>query len=383
MPNNISEVRESSTKRIYQFIYRQQKTSKLEIATQLQLSRPTVIQALRELSERGLVEKNGYFASTGGRKADALSIAATAKIAIGLEILLDRYEIVAVDLYGSCLRSEKHNTAFCNGEPYFRTVCADIRRFIGTLPVPEDHILGVGIVLQGLISSDGARVTYGKILNCTGLTVDSFTKYLPYPCRMIHDAEAAATVELWNTDIQNAIFFHIRNNLSGALIVNGQFLKGNELKSGVFEHMTIVTDGRPCYCGKNGCVETYCSMRALLAEETRWENSPPPTAENADRFFHRLRQAEGKAVARWERYLRDLALAIDNIHMLIDYDIILGGILAAYLREEDILSLHRLVAARTAFPTDRNFIKISRCAKKPIAAGAALPFIREFLDALP
>ena len=51
-------------------------------------------------------------------------------------------------------------------------------------PVPADHILRVGIVLQGLISSDGARVTYGKILNCTGLTVDSFTKIsavsLPY-----------------------------------------------------------------------------------------------------------------------------------------------------------------------------------------------------------
>ena len=181
---------------------------------------------------------------------------------------------------------------------------------------------------------------------------------------MIHDAEAAATVELWNTDIQNAIFFHIRNNLSGALIVNGQFLKGNELKSGVFEHMTIVTDGRPCYCGKKGLRRNLLLHAGAAGRRNAVENSPPPTVEKADRFFHRLRQAEGKAVARWDRYLRDLALAIDNIHMLIDCDIILGGILAAYLQEEDIGALHRLVAARTAFPTDRNFIKISRCAKK-------------------
>ncbi len=41
-------------------------------------------------------------------------------------------------------------------------------------------------------------------------------------------------------------------NLSGALIVNGKFLKGSELKAVFFEHMTIIPDGKPCYCGKRG-----------------------------------------------------------------------------------------------------------------------------------
>lgn len=376
----IAEGTGTTVGRVYQFLYRQQKTSKLEISTQLQLSRPTVAQALKELSDRRLVEKNGYFASTGGRKADALSIVSAARVAVGLEILLERYEIVAVDLYGTCLRAEQHPLPFSNQEDYFSTVCGAVRSFLRELAVPEERILGVGIVLQGLISSDGARVTYGKILGCTGLTIDRFTRYLPYSCRMIHDAEAAATAELWNTDIRNAIFFHIRNNLSGALIVNGRFLKGNELKSGVFEHMTIVTGGRPCYCGKQGCMETYCSMRALLSEDP--DRDPTPTPEDAARFFCALRAGNPVAETRWDRYLHDLALAIDNLHMLIDYDIILGGHLAAYLLPEDLAALHRLVAARTAFPTDREFIKRARCGTNPIAIGAALPLVREFLSTL-
>lgn len=375
---NFSEGTGTTLGRIYQFLYQQQKTSKLEISTQLQLSRPTVTQALKELSDRKLIEKNGYFASTGGRKADALSIVSSARIAVGLELLAERYEIVAVDLYGVCLRAEQHPLPFSMQEDYFCKVCAAVQTFIGELAFPPERILGIGIVLQGLISSDGARVTYGKILGCTGLTIDRFTRYLPYSCRMIHDAEAAATAELWNTDIQNAIFFHIRNNLSGALIVDGCFLKGNELKSGVFEHMTIVTGGRPCYCGKCGCMETYCSMRALLSEDP--DRGPPPTPEEADRFFCALRAGNAVAAARWDRYLHDLALAIDNLHMLIDYDVILGGHLAAYLQPEDLAALHRLVAARTAFPTDRQFIKRARCGTNPNAIGAALPFIREFLE---
>ena len=95
---NFSEGTGTTLGRIYQFLYQQQKTSKLEISTQLQLSRPTVTQALKELSDRKLIEKNGYFASTGGRKADALSIVSSAKIAVGLELLAERYEIVAVEV---------------------------------------------------------------------------------------------------------------------------------------------------------------------------------------------------------------------------------------------------------------------------------------------
>jgi predicted NBD/HSP70 family sugar kinase len=186
---------------------------------------------------------------------------------------------------------------------------------------------------------------------------------------MVHDGEAAATVELWfSPDIVNAIFVHIRYNMSGALIIGGKFLKGNELKSGVFEHMTIVPGGRPCYCGKQGCVDTYCTLNALLMP-----------GEPVEKFFAALRAGSADEVARWDEYLKYLATAIDNLHMMMDYDVILGGILGRYLAAEDIDRLHRLVSARTAFPTDRRFIRIGATAKIPIAAGAALPHVMHYL----
>ena len=48
------------------------------------------------------------------------------------------------------------------------------------------------------------------------------------------------------------ILSYTGENLSGALIVNGKFLKGSEVKAVFFEHMTIIPDGKPCYCGKRG-----------------------------------------------------------------------------------------------------------------------------------
>ena len=56
-------------KRVYELIYKTQRISKQDIAYQLTLSLPTVSQQLQSLEASGLIERNGSFASTGGRKA--------------------------------------------------------------------------------------------------------------------------------------------------------------------------------------------------------------------------------------------------------------------------------------------------------------------------
>ncbi len=367
-----SELKVTNQKHVLSFIYQVHKTSKSELADKLGFSRPTINQCLKELEDMKLIEKNGFFESTGGRKADAITFIASAKIAIGVELLKSSYEITAINLYGDIIHSEQHELDFQHNDNYYAAVCESIKKFIDDLNLDHDKILGVGIVLQGLISADGTCVTYGKILNCTGLDITSFTKHLPYPCQMIHDAEAAAMVELWNSSsTQNALFLHIRGNLSGAFIVNNAFLKGNELKSGVVEHMTLVENGALCYCGKRGCVEAYCSLNALLKDR-----------ETLPEFFRNLRSGQKDYVRRWNTYLAHLATAIDNVHMLIDYDIILGGILPKYIESSDITLLHKLIKERTAFPTNREYIRTAEHLSVPNAKGAALPYIQKYLDSV-
>lgn len=359
-------------KRVYELIYKTQRISKQDIAYQLTLSLPTVSQQLQSLEASGLIERNGSFASTGGRKAQIISCIYDARISIGIEIRLHTLSMAAIDLRGTLLHTIQYAVPFSNTPDYFELLGEKLTHFLTSLAYPSSSILGIGIVLQGLISADGKTVTYGKILNCTGLTVRAISQYLPFPCTMIHDAEAAATLELWQQpEKKNAIFFHIRENLSGALIVNGKFLKGCELKSGVFEHMTIIPDGKPCYCGKRGCMETCCSVSALLEGD-----------ETLEDFFLHLRKKEHSYEERWLSYLSALTIAIDNLHMVIDYDVILGGSIAPYITDNDIDLLLSKIQKASAFPTDRHFISTASCAGIPIACGAALPYIRKFLESL-
>ena len=340
------------------------------IAQELDFSRPTVTQVLKELTEEGHIIKEGYAESTGGRKANIYTFHGLMKIAIGLELLIDRYEIIAIDLYANMLKYEQKSCTFSNTDSYYEEVSQSVNQFIHSLNVPEESVLGVGIGLQALISSDGESIVYGKILGCTGLKIDQFTKHIPYQCVFSHDAESLANTELWmDSTIQNAIFFNIRGNLSGAVIINGNFFRGGELKSGVFEHMTIVPDGRPCYCGKRGCVNAYCSVSALLKAE-----------ENIDSFFQGVRAGDKDCEKRWEEYLGYLAMVIDNLHMFITSDVILGGTLSRYLIEEDIRQLQQMLCERSAFSNYERHIKISRCTTFPLCHGAALPLINRHLE---
>ena len=54
--------------KVYQYIYQQKETSKLQIVQDLQMGLSTVSQNLNELEADGLINRNGYFESTGGRK---------------------------------------------------------------------------------------------------------------------------------------------------------------------------------------------------------------------------------------------------------------------------------------------------------------------------
>ena len=63
-------------RKIAKYIYHHDGASKQEIAQELGLSMPTVLQRVKELIGEGVVTESGEYESTGGRKAKALSIAA-------------------------------------------------------------------------------------------------------------------------------------------------------------------------------------------------------------------------------------------------------------------------------------------------------------------
>ena len=364
------QIKKTNRQQIYTYIYEHRKVSQQEIAYGLHLSRPTVATNLAEMEEDGLIYKNGLLDSDQiGRKAAAYSVAAAYRIAIGVELTRRQVKIIAVDLYGKKIRRVVLDIPYRNLEAYYKQVCDGILSFIEELPVDDRAILGIGFAMQGLVSSDGTTVTYGVILDCTGLTIDVFTRWLPYPCTFIHDPDGAALSELWSSpELTDAVYLSLSRHLGGSMIIDRAIRAGKHGHSATFEHIRAKPLGEPCYCGKQGCWETVCSMEALLGD-----SEPEP-------FFEAVRQGDPEAARRWQEYLLSLGKLIAGLHLLYDADFILGGHLAPFFREEDIRTLYEEIRRITPFQEDYDFILISKMPSHNITIGAALPYIRRFLE---
>ena len=260
---NIS-VKKINRSKVYQYIYRIKITSLLQIVLDLLMGLSTVCQNLNLLEQDGLIEKNGYFESTGGRKANAIQIVSDFRISIGIGILKNMFHITAVDLYGITLYTNTIPFPYSNTPDYYKQVTDKIKEFIATNQYDEEKILGVSIATQGITSPDHSTVLYGNIMNNTGMILEDFSRYLPYPCYLEHDSKSAAFLELWkHPELDSAVVFLLNRNLGGAIITNHQIHQGSSMHSGTIEHICINPDGPLCYCGNRGCLETYCSATGV------------------------------------------------------------------------------------------------------------------------
>ena len=360
--------------KIYQYIYRSKLTSKLQIVQDLQMGLSTVSQNLNLLENEGLIEKNGYFDSTGGRKANAIQIVSDFRISIGVGILKNMFHITAIDLYGNTVYTDTIPLTYSNTAAYYQQITDKVKDFIEKNQYPEDKILGVSIATQGITSPDNTTVIYGNIMNNTGMLLKDFSRHLPYPCHLEHDSKSAAFLELWNhPELDSAVVFLLNRNLGGAIITNHQIHQGCSMHSGTIEHICVNPDGPLCYCGNRGCLETYCSANSL-------EQASGMTIKE---FFPLLREKKSPQLIQiWEDYLKHLAFAMKNLNLVIDAPIIISGYLAPYFTEEDTDYLLEQINSMTPFELEKEQLLVGTHGQYTPAIGAALFYVKEFIHSV-
>ena len=360
--------------KIYQYIYRSKLTSKLQIVQDLQMGLSTVSQNLNLLENEGLIEKNGYFDSTGGRKANAIQIVSDFRISIGVGILKNMFHITAIDLYGNTVYTDTIPLTYSNTAAYYQQITDKVKDFIDKNQYPENKILGVSIATQGITSPDNTTVIYGNIMNNTGMRLKDFSRHLPYPCHLEHDSKSAAFLELWNhPELDSAVVLLLNRNLGGAIITNHQIHQGCSMHSGTIEHICINPDGPLCYCGNRGCLETYCSANSL----------EQASGMAVKEFFPLLREKKSPQLIQiWEDYLKHLAFAMKNLNLVIDAPIIISGYLAPYFTEDDTDYLLRQINSMTPFELKEEQILVGTHGQYTPAIGAALFYVKEFIQSV-
>jgi len=96
---------------------------------------------------------------------------------------------------------------------------------------------------------------------------DMFSKRLGIPVAMTNDANAAAMGEMKYgvaVGMKNFVEITLGTGVGSGIVANGQLLYGCDGFAGELGHIIIDPNGRPCGCGRKGCLETYCSATGVV-----------------------------------------------------------------------------------------------------------------------
>lgn len=341
-----------------------------DLSYELMLSRPTIKQNLDELLEMGYIYENGTVGNTGGRRAKVYSVAEKSRIAIGVDLTKDHITVAAIDLCENLIYEKRVRYPFSPDDSYMGQLGKLVEEAADSQQVQRQNVLGVGIAVPGLVTEDHKRIFYGEILKFTDVTVDQMGKYIPFPSRLYNDADAAGYAEISHSeDREDAFYISLSNYIGGAVLIDHQVYKGEGPRSGEVGHMTIIPDGRECYCGQKGCFEAYCNAR-LLSDQFEGDLAM---------FFKQVEAGNKKCVEIWKEYMKYLSIAVNNVRMLFDCKVILGGYVGAYL-DKYLIELKEMAAKRNAFEDNAEYLRVCKVKREAPALGGALPFIHEFWE---
>jgi predicted NBD/HSP70 family sugar kinase len=367
---NNTNLKKVNCNRIYKLIYQKGMISKPEIAYRLGISLPTVMQNVKLLQDAGLVEENGVLESTGGRKAVALSCVKSARAAIGVDITRNHISVVLVNLDGSIAESIREKISYQDNIEYAKKLWTIVDHLIEQSKFDSKKILGMGISVPGILSNDQQILLHSHVLQVKNVRCADLAKFCPFPSVLCNDANAAGIAETWNKEAhESSVYLFLSDSVGGAILLENKLYQGEDQRGGEFGHITIERGGRRCYCGKKGCLDSYCSASVLS----------DLTDGNLADFFKLLKEGNPKIKTAWENYLDYLATAVNNLRMSFDCSVIIGGYVGAYI-EDYIDDLMKRAAELNTFEEDGNYIKACCYRTEAAAVGAALLHIAPFID---
>ena len=253
---------------------------------------------------------------------------ATPKLRIGVDLGGTKIEAAALAADGHMLLRRRVATP---RDDYDATLSA-----IAALVTDVEDELGlgasVGIGTPGALSPFTGRLRNANSVWLNGRALgQDLEQRLQRPLRLANDADCFALSEASDGAAAGASSVFgviIGTGTGGGIVIGGHLLQGPNAVAGEWGHNPLPwprsdeLPGPPCYCGKHGCIETFCSGPGLAADLLRVSGR----RLQAPDIVLAAEQGDSDAEAALVRHEDRLARALASVINLLDPEIIvLGG----------------------------------------------------------
>jgi len=336
--DNLMSVKRTNRSAVLHALHEQGAMSRKRLAKSMNLTPAAITNIVGEMISDGLLsEGESLSSSSAGRREILVDINAKKTCGLGILIHLRQAVLSAVWLDGSVIFSKEIPLpANAPAEDTARKLSEELLQLAEENGVARERVIGLGIAVRGITSEDGrvVRDSFGALAEMDYPLCALFETLTGFHCVMENNVRSLLAAQMFlSRDEASGSQFFLRcgYGIGAALSIDGKIWHGVTEQCAEIGHIPVIRrGGKPCHCGKSGCLETIASpgsiredaISALSEEKTPllWRKFRDRDVESLNIFdvFTAASNGDAGAAAIVDRAVEALASAIKALIYLID-----------------------------------------------------------------
>ena len=336
--DNLMSVKRTNRSVALRALHEKGAMSRKRLAECMNLTPAAITKIVGEMISDGLISEGEMLSSgNAGRREILIDINTTSACGLGVLINLRHAILSATWLDGSVIFSEEIAiAASAPAEETARRLAARLLELIDNNGIERSRVVGLGIAVRGITSEDGrvVRNSFGALAESEYPLCALFEELTGFHCLMENNVRSLLAAQMFlSRDETSGSQFFIRcgYGIGAALSIDGKIWHGVTAQCAEIGHIPVVRrGGKPCHCGKSGCLETIASPGSIredaisiLSEEKTpllWRKFRARDTENMSVFdvFSAASNGDAGASAIVDRAIQGLGTAIKSVIYLVD-----------------------------------------------------------------
>lgn len=396
MPRQTSrDLRNESRFEVLHALFELGPSTRQEIAQHTGLSTATVATLVTEFLAEGVLRIATLERRTVGRPYERLAIDPGRGRIVGVDVAETYVAATVFDIaltpisQGEVTLDEHENSQSYVVDGIIRAVEAAVADSAGGL----DQILGSGISMPGQVSPDAGVSVFAPNWDWHDVQIEALlAQRLKIPVYVDNPLKAVTLAEMWfgiGRVSDSMAVVNLGTGVGAGIAIDGALIRGANNNAGEWGHTLLQLDGRPCRCGRRGCVEAYLGVHGIETSLAEIDPDHPALRQSLQRDFVDA-VAQGLAAgdpaltelaARTSHYL---AAALGDLVNLLDVpSITLTGWTSTALAEWLVPAVREELPQHVLPGSLPNLtVESSRVPGNPVALGMAAFALEQFLGQL-
>ena len=272
--NNMMQVKRNNRSAALHLLHEEGSMSRKRLAENLGLTPAAITKIVGEMMGEGLLREGSAVPSgNAGRREILVEMNPHCACALGVLINLRQAILSAVWLDGTVIFADEAELPLrADAESTVSMLSEKLLSLLDSSGIPKDRVAGLGIAVRGICSSDGRSVvdSFGALSEGSFPLCEAFERLTGFRSTMANNVRAlfAAQMFLSHDSAGGAQFFlRCEYGIGAALSIDGQIWHGVTEQCAEIGHIPVISrGGKPCSCGKSGCLETIASPMAICED---------------------------------------------------------------------------------------------------------------------